>query len=626
MDQHSPFIPLLLITLLALVVPILTSRIRIIRLPIVVGEILAGIIIGQSGFDLVRPSPTLTFLAEFGFTFLMFLSGLEVNLELLFSTSVETNQRPRWQRPIPLALIWFLLSVLLAITLSFGLTSFGLARNAILMGLILSTTSLGIVVPILKERGMTATTYGQVVLIAALVSDFVTLLLLSVTLAIFSQGLRPDLLLFMALLVAFLAAARLTRWLTEVPLLTRIAEELSHATAQIRVRGAFALMVIWVVLAEAFGVEVILGAFLAGVIVSMSSPGHGSPLREKLDAIGYGFFIPIFFINVGANFNLAALLASPAALLLVPLLILAAYLVKIGPALIFRTLFSWRESLAAGTLLSSRLSLIIAAAAIALELGVISLATNSAIILVAIVTCTLSPLLFSRILPSTAPIKREGIVILGTDQLAVLLGQRLRQTGERVTFIGHDQKQLQHLYERGFPVVIGDPVKEQVLEQSGLAQARALVAVSHATGSILPVCRLGQEQFKVPLIVARADEPHLVLELQSLKVQVVQPALAVVQALEGVLHFPAAFAMLMGQNDEIDLLDVPLRDSALAGRPLRHIRFSGDALAVGIQRHGEVVIPHGDTRLQSGDVLILVGSQTSLQETRRLLNGNKNQA
>lgn len=209
MDQHSPFVPLLLITLLAVMVPVLANRTPLIRLPIVVGEILAGMIIGQSGFNLVQPSPTLSFLAEFGFTFLMFLSGLEVNLELLFAPPPGRGSRPRWQRPIPLALMWFFLSVLLAVLIGLGLTTFGLARNAILMGLILSTTSLGIVVPILKERGLTPTTYGQVLLISALISDFVTLLLLSVAIAFFSQGLSLNLLLVMVLLVVFIVAAEL---------------------------------------------------------------------------------------------------------------------------------------------------------------------------------------------------------------------------------------------------------------------------------------------------------------------------------------------------------------------------------------------------------------------------------
>jgi Trk K+ transport system NAD-binding subunit len=469
---------------------------------------------------------------------------------------------------------------------------------------------------------LTPTTYGQVLLIAALISDFVTLLLLSVAITIIAQGFSLNLLLFMVLLLAFIVAARLSQWLIQLPLINRITEELSHATAQIRVRGAFALMVIWVVLAEALGVEIILGAFLAGVIVSMSSPGHGSPLREKLDAIGYGFFIPIFFISVGAEFDLEALLASPSALLLVPILIIAAYLVKILPALLFRALFSWRESLAAGVLLSSRLSLIIAASAIALDLEIITPATNSAIILVAIVTCTFSPLLFSRLLPPAKVEQREGVIILGTDPLAVLLGQRLRRLGESITFVGRDQQRLEYLSQEGFRSVSGLPEEEHVLEQAGMSQARALMAVSNAPDTLLSVCRLAEQRFKVPLIIARADDPQLALALQALGVQVIQPALAVAQALEGALHFPAAFTLLMGHEDDIELLDVPLRNPALAGRPLRQVRLPGDALALGIQRQGEVIVPHGDTVLQQDDILVLIGSPDALRDARLSLDGH----
>ncbi|HEY1015779.1 MAG TPA: cation:proton antiporter, partial [Herpetosiphonaceae bacterium] len=376
--MHSPYLPLLLITLLAAIVPVLTRLFRWLRLPIVVGEILAGIAIGQSGLNLVQPTPALEFLSEFGFTFLMFLSGLEVDLHALRRMGGTTEQASRWRGPLPLALTSFAITIGLASLVGWGLVAAGLARNAILMGLILSTTSLGIVLPILKERALTATGYGQFLLVAALVSDFATLLLLSVVMAILSQGLTLDLLLVMVLLVMFVAVARVMGRATRHPLLTRVTEELSHATAQIQLRGVFALLVLWAVLAEALGVEVILGAFLAGVLVSLTNPGHSSPLREKLDAIGYGFLIPIFFISVGARFDLRSLLDSPQALLLVPVLLLAAYGVKLLPALLYRARFSWRESLAAGFLLSSRLSLIVAASAIALERQLISPATNSA--------------------------------------------------------------------------------------------------------------------------------------------------------------------------------------------------------------------------------------------------------
>ena len=622
MDHQSPFTSLLLIMILAVVVPFLASRIQKIRFPLIVGEILAGIIIGKSGFNLVESTPTLDFLAEFGFTFLMFISGLEVNFDALFSDSFAKDKTARWQSPLSLATLCFTLTLLMAILIGFGLEATGLTGNPILMGLILSTTSLGIVVPILKERDLTRTTYGQTLLVSALVSDFITLLLLSLAIAVISKGLTLDLLLFMVLLVAFIIATRISKWINHIPFLPRIIEELSHATSQIRVRGAFALMAIWVVLSETLGVEVILGAFLAGAIMRAGRHGQQSSLGEKLDAIGYGFFIPIFFITVGAQFDLGALLVSKKNLLLAPILIVAAYAVKAIPTLLYKSRYSWKETLAAGALLSSRLSLIIAASAIALKMGLISTAANSNIILVAIITCTFSPLLFSRILPQPPSKNREGIVILGTEQLAVLIGQRLRQSGERITYIGHDQKELKRLGEESFLIVTGDPADEEVLESAGLQTARALIAISNTPESVFAACRLARERFDVPDIIARVDDGEMAAKLQALDVKVVQPTLATAVAIEGALLFPSGFAMLADKDDDVDMADVKLSNPQMINLPLRRVRLPGNALVLGIRRQGEMVVPHGDTVLKRRDTLILVGSPDSLLEARRCLDGD----
>jgi Kef-type K+ transport system membrane component KefB/Trk K+ transport system NAD-binding subunit len=615
LSDHSLFSPLLIITLLAVLVPLVVRRVKVV--PIVVGEILAGMVLGKSGFGVVQPSPTLNFLAQFGFVFLMFLSGLEMSFSTLFPDSTDGNSRSR--HPLPLALACFALTLAMAMAFSFGGYAAGLPENPALMGLILSTTSLGIVVPILKERGMSTTHYGESLFLAALVSDFATLLLLSLTVGILSRGFTLDLLLFLVLIGAFLGASKLSKWADSSRMLNRVAAELSHATSQIRVRGAVALMVAWVVLAESFGVEIILGAFLAGAIMSASSQGKETVLREKLDAIGYGFFIPVFFIHVGTEFDLGALISSRTAMLLAPAMIAVAYVVKLVPALLFRRMFTWRESIAAGVLLSSRLSLIIAAAAIAVDLGVISSAVNSAVILVAIVTCTLSPIIFSQMLPPPETARREGVVLLGTEQLAVLLGQRLRKDGERVTFIGRDQDQLERLKDLGFTSIIGNPDDEAVLSRSNLETARALIAVSTAPDLLLSVCRFASERCGVPVVIARADDPELVRALQEMNVRVVQPALAISLAFEAGLQFPAAFELLLDKQDDFEMVDVPLSNRALEGKALRKVRLPGNALVVGIQRQGEVVVPHGDTVLRARDTLLLVGSAESIRQARSWL-------
>ncbi len=617
---HNPFVTLLIITGLAAFVPLAASRFRRVQVPIVVGEILAGMVIGYSGLNLVEPSPTLEFLAEFGFTYLMFLSGLELDFDLLIGPGRTSERLQWWQRPLPLALLIFLLTILLGLVSAFGLQRAGLVQNLLLMGLILSTTSLGIVVPVLKEKEILDLAYGQAILTAALIADFVTLFLLTVVIAFVSRGLTLDLLLILVLLAAFAAVARLGRYAAHISLFQDVVEELSAATSQIQVRGAFALMVAWIVLAEALGVEVILGAFLAGAIVSLIAGHDESPLREKLDAIGYGFFIPIFFISVGIRFNLKALLASPEALLLVPLLLVLAFLVKLIPALLYRTRFSWRETLAAGFLLSARLSLIIAAAAIAVDVGAISEAVNAAIVLIAIVTCTLSPMLFNRLYAAPAKGRRRGVILAGADQMTALLARRLTMSGESVTIVAADRQRLQSLEHQGYHTVPGDPGDVEVLRRAGAETAQALVALMPSAVARYQVCQQARETFHIPVVVARAESVSTATELRALGVRVVQPALAAVIALEGALRFPATFDLLTREDEDVILGETVVRNPAFVGVALRHLRFAGNALILSIRRGSEVVVPHGDTILRRGDRVALIGSPASVREAVQMLS------
>jgi Kef-type K+ transport system membrane component KefB len=147
------FLPLLLVVVLAFFVPVLLARFR--RIPVVVGEILAGIIVGPSVLGLVHgDEPTLELLAEIGFAFLMFLSGLEIDFSILFAAS--KRKQGNGLSPLLLAGLSFVLTLILALPIGFGLTSAGFVRDPWMMTLILSTTSLGIVVPVLKERRLSS--------------------------------------------------------------------------------------------------------------------------------------------------------------------------------------------------------------------------------------------------------------------------------------------------------------------------------------------------------------------------------------------------------------------------------------------------------------------------------------
>ena len=620
MDNEFSFLSLLLITGLAAFVPLLASRFKKLRIPIVVGEIMAGMIFGTSGLNWIEPSPALEFLTLFGFTYLMFLSGLEVDFDIISGNSMNGERRRLFENPITLGLVVFTLTIGIAFAAAEVLLQFDLIQEPFIIALILSTTSLGIVVPVLKEQGLMTSRYGQSLLMSALIADFGTLVLIAIDVAILSQGLTLEVLLVFILLAAFAAAVQVGRLVAKIPGLSRLIEELSHATAQIRVRGAMALMIAFIVLSEWLGSEIILGAFLAGAVISLFSPREGSQLHVKMEAIGFGFFIPIFFIMVGVQFDLPALLRSNEALLLVPLLLVIAYLIKFASSLLYRLNFSWRETLAAGSLLSSRLSLIIAAAAIALELGIINEAIDSAIILVAIVTSTLSPLLFNRIFPPQAVAIRQGTILVGLGEMPILLAKRLLETETQVTIVGLDRGRKRGLRQQDLSVLEGDPTDLQVLAQVGAASAKALVAASTNNEINLQVCRLAAQEFNIPHLVAYASDPDIAAQMLKLGVRVIRPQLATILALEGALHFPAAFDMLTNHADGVEVREVELNNPRTGGRLVRQIRLPGDALILGLRRDGEVLVPHGNTQLRQGDLLMLVGHQDALAEAINQLN------
>ena len=400
--QGTPFESLMLVLLASFLVPILLSRWQRVKVPLVVGEILAGIILGPSLLGIIDgQGEVFDFLREFGLAYLMFIAGMEIDFNMIgkISKAAEKAHAKVTSHPVFLAATSFLLTILLSVAISRELASRGLVENEWMVALILSTTSLGVVLPVLKERELSETRFGQTVLISALFADFATMLLISLLATYLVSGLNVEMLLVFLLFLAFSMLYRTGRLIKHSSRLGHLIEELSHATAQIKLRASLALLVGFIVLAQILNAEMILGAFIAGVVVSMLTTSPERKVEKDLEAFGFSFFIPIFFILVGVGFDIKELTSSNEALLLVPVLLIAAVVVKFVPALIFRISFTWRETFAAGSLLSARLSLIIAASLIALDLEIITAAVNSAIILVAIITVTFAPLLFAHVMP-----------------------------------------------------------------------------------------------------------------------------------------------------------------------------------------------------------------------------------
>jgi Kef-type K+ transport system membrane component KefB len=364
--------------------------------PGVVVEIVLGIIIGPAVLGWATPDEPVQILALVGLAFLLFLSGLEIELDQL---------RGPLLRMAALALG---ASTLFALVTGYVLDGIGLISNPLLVAVTLLATSLGLVIPVLKEGRLSTTPFGQLVIVGSTLGEFTAVLLLSLLFSRDASGVGAKLILlglFIALLVFIgLSAAGLGRRMNISQVLIR----LQDTTAQIRVRGAMLLLVTLVVVAENTGLETILGAFVAGAVVSMIDRDvkRTHPLfRVKLDAIGYGFVIPIFFIASGMRIDVDALRDDPSTLTLVPIFLVALIVVRGGPAMLYRTrLHSPRSVVAAGLLQATSLPFIVTASMIGVDIGALTSAIASAFVAAGLVSAVLFPVIsLSLLKPMVAP-------------------------------------------------------------------------------------------------------------------------------------------------------------------------------------------------------------------------------
>ncbi len=388
------FVGLLIVALVAFLAPFLLGLSPARRLPSVVIEIVGGIVIGPAVLGWVRVDLPISILSLLGLAFLLFLAGLEVELERL---------RGRLLMYVGLA---FLASLVLALAVGYGLYAVGQVISPLLIAIILVATTLGVIVPLLKDAGESSTDFGQFVIAGAMFAEFGSIILLSLFFSRQAVGTGTKLVLlggFVLLAAAFASAVlRLERSQRIAAVLLR----LQDTTAQIRVRGAFVLLVAFVALASLLGLETILGAFIAGVLLRfvdgdrmMTHP----EFRQKLEAIGFGVFIPVFFVSSGIRFDLAALFASPSTLLHVPIFLAALLLVRGVPALLYRPLVGGRRSIIAGLLQATSLSFIVAATQIGLELGLITKATGAALIAAGLLSVLIFPIVALTLLRRDGP-------------------------------------------------------------------------------------------------------------------------------------------------------------------------------------------------------------------------------
>ncbi|WP_144464915.1 monovalent cation:proton antiporter family protein [Bacillus sp. WP8] len=601
--EHTSVSSLVVVIIVAFFTPILLHRFKL-TIPVVVAEIIMGLIIGKSGLQLVvEHDAWLDTLSMLGFIFLMFLSGLEIDFSS-FESKKKARELPNGLKEpntFKAATIIFLGVFCISFILSYAFVLAGFIQNAFLMTLIISTISLGVVVPTLKEEKLMQTNIGQIILLVAVIADLVTMILLAVFSSIYGDGTGN-----MWLLLLLFAAGILLYLFGRVFKTKSIFQSMSKGTVQIGTRAIFTLIIVLVALSESLGAENILGAFLAGVLVSLLSPNK--ELVQQLDSFGYGFLIPIFFVMVGVDLNIWALFKDPTIMIMIPLLFIALLISKLIPILYLKKWYDMNKVIGSGFLLTSTLSLVIAAAMIGERLGVIDHKMSGALILVAVLTSILTPVWFKALFKKEqAASHKKRVTFIGANQLTLPVTLDLHQDEYDIRILHVFQENKEALLADSiFEVESIEQYDDETLRKAGVGQEDVLVVATGSETKNKEIALFAKEE-GAKQVIASVNKAEAELTLKEVGIDTFSTFLSSKTVLRALIEAPDAIRLLT--NEDSSLYQIQMNNHRYHNVMLREFPFTGDLVFVRIFRGVDSLVPHGDTTLRSGDRVLVSGSR-----------------
>jgi Kef-type K+ transport system membrane component KefB len=384
-NSYTSFV---IVAVIAFVAPLIRGILPAILVPAIVLELVGGIIVGPHGLGIASSTNPVEVFSTVGLACLLFLAGREIQVDRLRGALLATS------------LAGFAISFALAFGAASVLHAVGLIKTPLLVAIVFVATSLSIIIVPLKDARETDTDWGQQVIAAAAVAEFGAVILLS----FFYSGERtgPGTEIFHLSLFVVLAGLLLFSLThgAQFERITNAMRRLEGTSAQIGVRGDFALIAVVAGVASQLGLETILAAFTVGVIRGMTS-SHAEQAEARLDAVTLGIFIPFFFVDSGLHFDIGALFASVSSFIRLPLFVLAVLLVRALPALLYRSRFATRRTAAAGLLQATSLSFIVVATQIGLKLNIMYPATATALVGAGLITVMVFPALAFALIGET---------------------------------------------------------------------------------------------------------------------------------------------------------------------------------------------------------------------------------
>jgi Kef-type K+ transport system membrane component KefB len=352
-------------------------------LPVVVVEIVLGIVIGPEVLGLAKPDDFIEFFSSLGLGMLFFFAGYEIDFERIRGS------------PLRLAVLGWLLSLALAYSLGALLQVSGVVLSLVFTGSAIATTAIGTLIPILSDAGELRTRFGTYLLAAGAAGEFGPILL--VTLVFSTKSAATNAIILAAFIVLAVVAAVIA--VRGVGRGWDMIERTLETSGQLAIRIAVVTVFALGSLAASLGLDLLLGGFVAGVIVRIALKGREVRVFEsKLTAVGYGFFIPFFFVVSGLQFDLGALVDDPINLLKLPLFLVLFLVVRGTPALLlYRKTLDGRDRAALAIFCSTQLPMVVAITTIAIEQGHMRAATAASLVGAAILSTTIFPIVGLRL-------------------------------------------------------------------------------------------------------------------------------------------------------------------------------------------------------------------------------------
>lgn len=604
---------LFLVVLLALVIPIFMARFQISNVPTAVAEIIVGIIMGSSGFNLITSTHDLTLLSNLGVILLMFLSGMEIDFDLLQrkNNPKGKSQAGKTVDPLKTAITAFIGIVIMAFVLAYVLRLTGLFSEVMLAAIILMTVALGVVIATLKEKDILGRPIGQTILLTAVLGEVIPLLLLTIYASI-NGGNAEQLWLIILLFVAAIFLLRRFKqpylWFAKI----------TKSTTQLDIRLAFFLIFALVTVAETVGAENILGAFLAGMVMKLLEPSEDT--KDKLTSIGYGFFIPIFFIMTGVGLNLRSLFAHPSSLMLLPVLVIFLFIAKVPVLLTYVRYFQKKNAFAGGFLTATTITIVLPTLQVARKLHAITSTQSDAFILAAVIVCILSPIVFNSnfvLLPEDKI--KEKVAIVGANAVTVPVAHDLHANWYSVKMFTDKKNQYKTYDSRVENLTFLPNLDEETLEKDGVFDGDIVVAANRADEDNIKIARIAKEK-GVNRVIARLSEvdSKTLTEFNEKGIEVFNSTNVHAALMRAMIESPTVYRIMTDTKNI--LYSVKVKNTHYTGRQLMDLEFIDQITVSRIKRGDEWLIPRGATVIEQGDILVFSGEFKVADRVRDLLS------